>query len=313
MLEIFQTQQGSVKSLERFQAGAWVNMVRPSKAEIEKVASHYKIDLDDVMSALDMEESSRITYEEGYTLILIDIPITEVRHGSNMYTTIPLGILLTEATVITICWQETSILRDFIENRIKEFSTKKQMRFIYQILLNSAILYQRNLRAVDRMRIAIEERVSGDVKDEDLIELHELESSLVYFATSLRQDSLVLQRLVKSKNFGQYPEDEDILEDANIEYQQAIEMTSIYRDVIDGTRELLSSIIDNRLNNVMKYLTSITLVMAIPTVISGLYGMNVGDRWVPLANIPYGFAIICVFIFICCIVAYALLKKKKML
>ena len=146
-----------------------------------------------------------------------------------------------------------------------------------------------------------------------LVELHELESTLVYFATSLRSNSIVLERLRRYKRLEQYPEDMELLEDVTVEYQQAIEMTSIYRDIIDGTRELLSSVIDNRLNNVMKYLTSITIVMAIPTIISGIYGMNVDGEWMPLAHTPYGFGIICGIILLICAVTMWVLKKKKML
>ena len=146
-----------------------------------------------------------------------------------------------------------------------------------------------------------------------MIELHELESTLVYFATSLRSNIIVLERLRRYKRLEQYPEDMEILEDVMVEFQQAVEMTTIYRDVIDGTRELLSSVIDNRLNNVMKYLTSITIVMAIPTIISGIYGMNVSGKWMPLAETPYGFGIICTVILIICVVTLWILHKKKML
>ena len=198
-------------------------------------------------------------------------------------------------------------------NKVKEFSTKKKMRFIYQMLFRSAFVYQANLRLIDKKRIEIEERVDGDTSDTDLIELHELESTLVYFATSLRANSIVLERLRRYKRLEQYPEDMELLEDVMVEYQQAIEMTTIYRDVIDGTRELMSSVIDSKLNNVMKYLTSITIVMAIPTIISGIYGMNVGEEWMPFAKTPFGFEIISGVMLIICIIVLWVLRKKKML
>lgn len=185
------------------------------------------------------------------------------------------------------------------------------MRFIYQLLLRSAALYQAYLRGIDKKRIEIEERIDGDTQDVDIIELHELESTLVYFATSLRSNSIVLERLRRYKRLEQYPEDMELLEDVMVEYQQAIEMTAIYRDIIDGTRELLSSVVDNRLNNVMKYLTSITIVMAIPTIISGIYGMNVSGIGMPLASSPYGFGIICVLILLICVAALWILKGRK--
>ena len=187
------------------------------------------------------------------------------------------------------------------------------MRFVYQILFRAASLYQAYLRVLDKRRIEIEERIEGYTEDVDLMALHELESTLVYFATSLRANGVVLDRLTRYKRLEQYPEDQELLDDVIIENKQAIEMTSIYRDIINSTRELLSSVIDSRLNNVMKYLTSITIVMAIPTVISGLYGMNVNAGGMPFASTLQGFGIICIITLLICILALWLLRKKKML
>lgn len=313
MMEIYRTDQHVLSKLEDFQEGCWINMVNPSNKELNQIAERFEIEISDVASALDEEESSRISLEDGYTLILVDIPTPEVRHEKKMYTTIPLGIILKKDVIITVCREETPITNYFIRNKVKEFSTKKKMRFIYQMLFRSAMIYQGNLRHIDKKRIEIEERIDGDTSDADLIELHELESTLVYFATSLRANSIVLERLSRYKRLEQYPEDMELLEDVTVEYQQAIEMTTIYRDVIDGTRELLASVIDSKLNNVMKYLTSITLVMAIPTIISGIYGMNVAGEWMPFATTPYGFEIITGIILVICVIVMWFLKKKKML
>ena len=310
---IFKTEQSVIRTIDAFEDGAWVQMVDPSVQELNKVSEAYDIEVSDLATALDEEESSRISLEDGYTLILVDIPSPEVRHEKKMYTTIPLGILIKQNAIITICKEDTPVLQYFIRNKVREFSTKKKMRFIYQLLLRSAALYQAYLRGIDKKRIEIEERIDGDTQDVDIIELHELESTLVYFATSLRSNSIVLERLRRYKRLEQYPEDMELLEDVMVEYQQAIEMTAIYRDIIDGTRELLSSVVDNRLNNVMKYLTSITIVMAIPTIISGIYGMNVSGVGMPLASSPYGFGIICVLILLICVAALWILKRKKML
>lgn len=313
MLNIFRTDESVLHKLDEFADGTWIQLVNPTSRELNEIAATYDIDDNDIAAALDEEESSRISLEDGYTLILVDIPTPEVRHEKTMYTTIPLGIILKQNVIITICQESTPILEYFIDNRVREFSTKKKMRFIYQILFRSAALYQTNLRIIDKKRTEIEERVEGDTQDVDLIELHELESTLVYFATSLRANSIVLERLKRYKRLEQYSEDMELLEDVTVEYQQAIEMTAIYRDVIDGTRELLSSVIDNRLNNVMKYLTSITLVMAIPTVISGIYGMNVNGKWMPLSNVKNGFGIICIIMLAICLITVEVLRKKKML
>ena len=214
---------------------------------------------------------------------------------------------------MTVCAEQTPVLKNFLENTVKEFSTKKQMRFIYQIFLRSCMLYQSYLRVVDRKRKEIEAHISEDTEEMELIDLHELESNLVYFDTSLRANKVVLERLMRYSRIKKYPEDQDLLEDVVVENQQAIEMTRIYRDIIQGTRELLSSVMDNRLNNAMKYLASITIVMAIPTIISGIYGMNVAEEWMPLAETPYGFGIICLITLGLCLIVIRILRKRKML
>lgn len=313
MINIYRTDECVLHKLTDFTDGVWVQLVSPDSKELNQIAEVYDIEIDDLATALDDEESSRISLEDGYTLILVDIPSPEVRHEKKMYTTIPLGIVLKQDAIITICREDTPVLDSFKRSRVRDFSTKKKMRFIYQLLFKSANLYQMYLRGIDKKRVEIEERIGKNTQDIDLIELHELESTLVYFATSLRSNSVVLERLRRYKRIEQYPEDMELLEDVMVEFQQAIEMTGIYRDIIDGTRELLSSVIDNRLNNVMKYLTSITLVMAIPTIISGIYGMNVNSAGMPFANSPYGFVIVCGIIVVICIVILWILHKKKML
>lgn len=313
MIKYFKTDNQIIHEEERLEDGVWVQMITPTGEECEEIAQVLNVDIDDIKAALDEEESSRIELQDGYTLILVDIPTTEIRHKKQSYTTIPLGIILTQDVIVTVCTEDTPVLKNFVMNRVKEFSTKKRLRFVYQILYRTAAIYQMNLRTIDKRRTEIEERIGKSTEEVDLIDLHELESTLVYFATSLRANGVVLDRLTRYKRLEQYPEDKELLGDVIVENQQAIEMTSIYRDIINGTRELMSSVIDNRLNNVMKYLASITIVMAIPTIISGIYGMNVDERWMPFANTPYGFVIICVIILLTCISTMFFLHKKNML
>ena len=313
MIRYFRTDNQTIHELEKIDDGAWVQMIDPTMEESKKIAEILDVDIEDVQAALDEEESSRIELQDGYTLILVDIPTTEIRHEKQLYTTIPLGIILTQDIVVTICTEDTPVLQNFVRGRVREFSTKKKLRFVYQILYRTAAMYQSDLRIIDKKRTQIEGRVGKNTEDADLIELHELESTLVYFATSLRANGVVLDRLTRYKRLEQFPEDTELLDDVIVENGQAIEMTSIYRDIINGTRELMSSVIDNRLNNVMKYLTSITIVMAIPTVISGIYGMNVDERWMPFSDTPHGFLLICVITLFICLITLWVLKKKKML
>ena len=313
MITYYRTDDQVIHEEEKLSDGVWVQMINPTHDECEEIAEKLMVDIDDVKAALDVEESSRIELQDGYTLILVDIPTIEIRHDQRTYTTIPLGIILTQDIIVTICTEDTPVLQNFVRSRVKEFSTKKKLRFVYQILYRTAAIYQANLRIIDKRRTEIEERVGSDTDDSDLINLHELESTLVYFATSLRANGVVLDRLTRYKRLEQYPEDKELLDDVIVENRQAIEMTTIYRDIINGTRELMSSLLDNRLNNVMKYLTSITIVMAIPTVISGIYGMNVNENWMPFANTPHGSLIICIITLLICVITMLFLRKKKML
>ena len=301
MIKIYKTEESIVNEIEKVEDGCWINMVTPTMEECINISEQFDIDIADVRAALDDEESSRVDLEDGYTLILVDIPSIEIRHKQEAYTTIPLGIILADGVIITVCSEETPVLQAFEKRRV-----------VYQILYRATSVYQNYLRVIDKRRREIEERISDDTEDKDLIDLHELESNLVYFATSLRANGVVLDRLTRYERLKQFPEDREILEDVIVENKQAIEMTAIYRDIINGTRELLSTIIDNRLNNVMKYLTSITLVMAIPTVISGIYGMNVSGKWMPLSQTPYGFYIVCGIMVLICVIVLLILRKRKM-
>ena len=313
MINIYRTDDRIISEIDQYMAGAWVKLTAPTLEECAEISDRFHMDIADVRAALDDEESSRINLEDDYTLILVDIPSAEMRNNRHSYTTIPLGILIAEDVVITVCAEETAVLRSFVEQRVRDFSTKKQMRFTYQVLYNAFMVYQSLLRSIDRKRTEIEERIDKNTEDVDLIDLHELESNLVYFATSLRANGVVLDRLTRYGRLRQYSEDQELLEDVIIENRQAIEMTQIYRDIINGTRELMSTVINNRLNNVMKYLAAITIVMSIPTIISGLWGMNVGGKWMPFSSTPHGFAIICLITLLLCVFVMLWLRKKKML
>ena len=313
MLAIYETVNRRLTRADEIEEGTWICLTAPSQEEIREVAATLDIEPADVQAALDPEESARISLEDGYTVIIVDIPLKVDGAAEGVYTTIPLGILLTQTTITTVCSVDTPVLSDFASCRVRGFSTKKKMRVVYQILYRAATMYQQELRLIDRRRQEIEKNLTGTLRDSDLMELHGLESTLVYFATSLRANSTVLDRLTRYKRLEQYPDDMELLDDVIVEIRQAIEMTSIYRDDIKGTRELFSSILDNRLNNAMKYLTSVTLLMAVPTVISGLYGMNVDIDGMPFSGSDYGFVIVCLLTLAICGIAAWVLHKKHML
>lgn len=314
MMKIYQSADKQLLRMPTISAGSWVCLTGPDKDEVRQVAATLDIEPADLQAALDPEESARVSLEDGYTVIIVDIPVPVPDRGEGVYTTIPLGILLSDQIITTVCSVDTPVLADFAALRVRDFSTRKKMRFVYQILYRAATVYQQELRLIDRRRQEIEKNLAGSsTQDSDLIELHALESTLVYFATSLRANGTVLDRLTRYKRLEQYPDDMELLDDVIVEIRQAIEMTSIYRDDIKGTRELFSAVLDNRLNNTMKWLTSVTLIMAVPTVVSGLYGMNVNLEGMPFAENPFGFGIVCGLILAICISAAWILHKKHML
>lgn len=169
MVKYYKTDDRQIHEEEKIQNGVWIQMVNPSVAEGQMIADALNVDIEDVLAALDEEESSRIELQDGYTLILVDIPSIEIRHDKESYTTIPLGIILTADEIITICTEDTPVLQAFLNNRVKEFSTKKKLRFVYQILYRVSVLYQSDLRIIDKMRTEIEERVGDDTEEEDLV------------------------------------------------------------------------------------------------------------------------------------------------
>ncbi|MGN0165866.1 MAG: magnesium transporter CorA family protein [Lachnospiraceae bacterium] len=312
MIKYYKTESGKIQEKEAYEQGSWIMAVAPTYEESVFLANSFDVDVVDIRAAMDDEESSRVDVSNDYTLIVVDIPAVETRHEQDNYTTIPLGMIITENVIITVCAEDTPVLQYFLKNNVKEFSTKKQMRFVYQILHKTCMVYQNNLRVIDKKRTEIEERIQETTEDSDLIALHELESTLVYFATSLRANGAIIERLTRYGKIRQYQEDKELLEDVIVENKQAIEMTGIYRDILNGTRELLSAIIDNRLNTVMKYLAGITIVMSVPNIISGLYGMNVAQKWMPFAQTNYGFGIISGIIVVLCIIVLIVLRKRKM-
>ena len=313
MISKYITEHGKFKEISEYTPGMWINLIAPTQDESLEVANRFNIDLPDVRAALDEEEASRVDVADGYVMIIFDIPTVEIRHNQEAYTTIPLGVIWTDEAIITICSVETPVLKYFLSGHLRDFTTKKQVRFTYQILYRTCALYQSYLRIIDRKRLEMEERMGGATENSDIINLHELESNLVYFDTSLRANRMIVDRLTRYSGIRKFPEDQELLDDVIIENLQAIEMTQIYRDILKGTRELMSTVIDNRLNNIMKLLAGITIIMAIPTIISGLFGMNVSAQWLPFSQTPYGFAIICGITLLVCVIAVFILKKKKML
>lgn len=292
MIEIFKTYDSGTRKIDQMEDGTWIALTNPTASELLEVSERYNIDIDHLRAPLDEEERSRIEMEDDYTLVLVDIPTVEERNGKDRYITIPLAIIMAKDVIVTVCLEETSILKCFMDGRVKGFHAHMKTRFIFQILYKNASVFLQNLRIIDRKSEEVEHKLHQSTKNRELIELLELEKSLVYFTTSLRANEVVLEKLLRSEAIKKYPEDTELLEDVIIENKQAIEMANIYSGILSGTMDAFASVISNNLNIVMKFLATVTIVLSIPTMIASFFGMNFDN--IPLGNHPFGFYIITV-------------------
>ncbi|MBR5347853.1 MAG: magnesium transporter CorA family protein [Lachnospiraceae bacterium] len=292
MIQIIKTNEGKIAHLTEIEKDSWIMMTDPTTAELEQISEYFQMDIDDLKAPLDEEERSRIEVENNYAMILVDIPMTEERNGKDWYVTVPLGIYVFHDHIVTVCLYHTPILEAFCDGRVKEYHSYMKTRFIYQMLYRNASLYLQYLRNIEKKSTEIEQKMRINQKNQELVELMELQKSLVYITTSLRSNEAVLEKLMRTDRIKRYPEDTELLEDVIIENKQAIEMANIYRDILNGTMDVFASIISNNLNFVMKFLTVVTIILAVPTLISGFYGMNVSEDMMPFAHEPYAFPII---------------------
>lgn len=308
MVSYYKTIQGRITEIEQPEAGCWVNCVAPEEEEITKLISDFQVEPDFLRAALDEEESSHIDSEDGNTLIIIDIPVVEKHEKSLLYSTMPLGIMITAQNVITVCTSENPLLGEFAEGVTKNVHTNLKTHFVLHLMLRMATKYLQYLKQIDRISDHVERELRKSMKNKELIQLFEIEKSLVYFSSSLKSNEVTLEKIMRGRYIKLYEEDQDLLEDVLIEIKQAIEMANIYLNILSGTMDAFASIISNNLNIVMKVLASITLIISIPTVISGLYGMNVDN--LPMAQFWWFPVLLCV---VCMLLAGFVLRKKGML
>lgn len=312
MVEFYKTIDGRITSVAEFTEGCWVNMVRPSSDEIDMIARAAHVEEEFVRAALDPEESSRVDIEDEQVLMIVDIPMVEknpVEDGQQLFSTLPMGIVVGETAVITVCLEDSVILRSIAEGAVKGVHTAMRTRFVFQVLLRVAGRFLKNLRMIERDFTKIEKRLYDSLKNEELIQLLGLSKSLVYFSASLKGNEVTMEKVLRGRVLKLYEDDRDILEDALTEIRQAIEMAGIYSSILSGTMDAYASVVSNNLNIIMKVLTVLTIIMTIPNIVFGFYGMNIegaaipGDVfwWIPL-----------IISLVACFGAWFMLKKKNL-
>ncbi|MBO3353710.1 magnesium transporter CorA family protein [Clostridium perfringens] len=311
MIQIYKSlseNDGTLKKIASLEPGCWVNIIAPSQEELLLISKKTGVPLEFLRAPLDDEETSRIEIEGDFILIIVDIPFTEMEDNSLTYDTYPLAIIHTKNELITVCLKNSKVLTDFSSNKVRNFYSFKKSRFILQILNRVSTYYLLYLRQIDKKSIMIEKRLHKSMKNRELVQLHSLSKSLVYFSTSLKSNEITLEKMLKLDVIQRYEEDKDVLEDVIIENKQAIEMTDIYSSILGSTMDFFASVISNNLNIVMKVLASVTILMSTLTVISGIYGMNFD--YLPLLHHPYGFHIIMTLsVILCGVIAFILYKK----
>lgn len=261
---------------------------------------------------MDLEERARIDIEDddSTVLFIVDVPVLEKKDDSIIYTTIPLGmIVVRDDFFITVSPRRNKVIEDLEKGKIKSFSTYKKSRFILQILYANSSYFLTYLKQINKETEVTEAKLKDSMKNKELLKMLSLEKSLVYLTTSLKANEAVMEKTMRGKIIKLYEEDEDLLEDAIIENKQAMEMGKIYSDILSGTMDAYASLISNNLNVVMKFLTSITLVIAVPTMISSFWGMNVN---LPLSNSGWGFPVIIGISVALTLLVSWWLKKKDM-
>ena len=308
MISIYKGKEGlGIAEVQNYTEGCWVNVIDPTSEEISDLTK-LDIPLDFITSPLDLDERPRSEKDdEGTQLILIKIPYFQGDELDVPYTSIPLGIILTEKLVVTVCKKNNIILDELLRTKLKGFSTGKKVRFVLRVLLLSATKFLSYLREINNSVERVEDNLTASMRNKEVLELLKYQKSLVYFETALKSNELMMERLQKTPIFRRFPEDEDLLEDVLTENQQAIEMVAIAENILSSMMDAFASIISNNLNVVMKFLASVTIVLSIPTIITSFFGMNVT---LPMSGQPWSYlGVIAIFVALCLLVILIFIRK----
>lgn len=284
MLTIYKNTERGLEQLDSLVNGSWVKVVDPTPEEIQQLII-WGIETEFINYSLDLDEMPRIERDEDYTFILIRIPHRQP-DSDIPYITIPLGILIKGNVIVTICRYDKEMFQVLANGKYRLLKTSKRYRFALYIFLETATRYLTHLREINRMTEAIEDQLQKSTRNRELLELLKYQKSLTYFATALRSNEVMMERVQRTQIFNYYEDDQDLLEDVLTENQQAIQMTSINAEILSSMMDAFASIISNNLNSVMKALAAITIIMSLPTIVSSFFGMNVS---LPFQNHPLAF------------------------
>ncbi len=297
----------------RLYPGSWINMINPSNEELEKIAGWIDWDVETLKSSLDIDERSRIEHDEQNFMVIVNLPLLD---DDGQFDTVPCSMIFTPKNFVTLCPRENRIIGAFTRATASTFDTRNKMRLMLSILYKTTQFYLRYLKIINRKTDSIEYNLRNTTSNNELFQLMEIQKSLVYFTTALRDNQLVLQRLlrmIRAKTIADivsFTEDDvDFLEDIMIENKQAIEMVDMHRTILESMMDGFASVISNNVNQVMKFLAAITIILSIPTMLASFWGMNVG---LPLNDNKFGFWYVVAASVVLTILVILFFRKKKM-
>jgi magnesium transporter len=285
MLNVYKTTLQGLENIPNITNGCWINAIGPTQEEIAQL-ENWGIEPELITYSLDQDEMARVERDDGYTLILLRIPYPQGEGHDIPYVTIPMGIIIKDSFIATICRNSNDISRILTNGKYRGFKTAKRYRFVLYVLLETANRYLTYLREISHSLDHVEDQLEKSTRNREILQLLKYQKSLVYFTTALHSNDLVMERLQRMRMFNKYEEDEDLLEDVRTENQQAIQTTSIQTEILSSTMDTFASIISNNLNAVMKVLATLTIVVSLPTLVASFYGMNVS---LPGEGHPFAF------------------------
>ena len=293
MMSIYRWENGGLRETPEFAFSCWVNLVDPSTTELEAVLSYSQVPRDFLTDPLDAGERPRFDYEDDASLLIVHVPMPippeDEEEAVSPYRTVPLGIILSGSSVITVCSAQTPVTTAFLDQIRRVCPPSDKYRFAFRLLWHAGVLFLRYLRDMHAKIEDLEDSLHESISNEVLLKLLTYQKSLVYFSTSLKADNILINRLDHARQLNLSEDDSDTLDDAAVEYQQALETATIHANILNGTLDTFASLINNNLSNVMKYMTAATILLAVPTVITSAYGMNIP---LPLQAYPHAFAVL---------------------
>ena len=312
MIKVFKSELNKVNLCEQIEKNSWIDLINPTEEEVKKISTICEIKSSIIMQVLVEKEFPRVRKFDGGTLVVIDVPYMKDRSIKNKYVTYPLGIIICDSHfIVTVSLVEHEFLKKFKQGDVDNFDVSKRIRFLLQIIFNSAEAYLYTLDSLEYDIKKVEKHTYHSTNNKQLLNFLNIEKSLVYFITSLRANSTVLERLQKEDIIPLSKEEKILLEDTIIENKQCIENCAISREILSSTIDAYGTIISNNLNVIVKFLTAITIVFSVPTMIASFLGMNV-----PLGVVgesDYSFLIICLISLVVSLILAWWLKKRDML